>query len=97
MLIHREEGLVSLAFYQQVLRTAERIKTLRREIDDISREIHERLDDLELILEKIPGDAPQAVKRAWIGEVDAPDESAAVERAAVEYKAPASKLIAVRR
>jgi hypothetical protein len=40
------------------LRTAERIKTLRREIDDISRELHERLDDLDLIIEKIQGNSP---------------------------------------
>ena len=49
---YREVGLESLAFYQQALRTAERIKTLRREIDDINREIYERLDDLDIIIEK---------------------------------------------
>jgi hypothetical protein len=53
MPMYREVGLVNLALYQQVLRTAERIKTLRREIDDISREVHERLDDLDIIIEKI--------------------------------------------
>jgi hypothetical protein len=54
---------VNLALYQQVMRRAERIKTLRREIDDISRELHERLDDLDIILRKIPSDAPQAAKQ----------------------------------
>jgi hypothetical protein len=53
MPMYREVGLVNLALYQQVLRTDERIKTLRREIDDISREVHERLDDLDIIIEKI--------------------------------------------
>lgn len=55
---YRETGLTSLALYQQALRTAERIKTLRREIDDISRELHERLDDLDIIIEKIQGNSP---------------------------------------
>jgi hypothetical protein len=57
MLIHREVGLVNLALYQQILRTAARIKTLRREIDDISRELYRRLDDLDIIIDEIQGDA----------------------------------------
>jgi|SRR5215467_7729520 len=52
MPVYREVGLESLAFYQQALRTAERIKTLRREIDDVNRELYERLDDLDIIIEK---------------------------------------------
>jgi hypothetical protein len=45
------QTLENLAVYQQILRTAERIKTLRREIDDIiiSREVYERLDDFIII------------------------------------------------
>jgi hypothetical protein len=89
MPIYRKVGLVNLAIYQQVLRTAERIKTLRREIDDISREIHERLDDLDIILEEIPSDAPQAAKRAWIVEIEATDEREPVEKAAKELKTEA--------
>jgi hypothetical protein len=46
----RELALANLALYQQALHTAERIKTLRREIDDISREVHERLDDLDRLI-----------------------------------------------
>jgi hypothetical protein len=52
MPVYRELGLESLALYQQGLRTAERVKTLRREIDDINRELYERLDDLDIIIEK---------------------------------------------
>jgi hypothetical protein len=58
MRVHREVGLVNLALYQQILRTAERIKTLRREIDDISRELHERLDDLDIIVEEFKAICP---------------------------------------
>jgi uncharacterized membrane protein len=51
----RETRLTSLALYQQALRTAERIKTLMREIDEISREVHQHLDDLDIMLEQIQG------------------------------------------
>jgi hypothetical protein len=44
--------LESLALYQQARRTKERVKTLRREIDDISREVYQRLDDLYIIVEE---------------------------------------------
>src|SRR5262249_42649408 len=47
MPIYREISLENLALYQQILRTAERIKTLRREMDDISRELYQRLDDFD--------------------------------------------------
>ena len=55
---HREARLASLALYQQALRTAERVKTLIREIDDISREVHQHLDDLDIIIEEIQGNKP---------------------------------------
>jgi len=97
MPIYREVFLVNLALYQQVLRSAERIKTLRREIDDVSREIYERLDDLDIILEKIPSDAPQAATRIWIGEIEAADEREAVAKAAGRVRVAATKLIAARR
>jgi hypothetical protein len=47
-----EAVLESLALYQQARRTPERVKTLRREIDDISREVYQRLDDLDVIIEE---------------------------------------------
>jgi hypothetical protein len=47
-----EVVLESLALYQQARRTKERVKTLRREIDDISREVYRRLDDLDIIVEE---------------------------------------------
>jgi hypothetical protein len=53
MPIYREISLENLALYQQILRTAERIKTLRREMDDISRELYQQLDDFDLIVEEI--------------------------------------------
>jgi hypothetical protein len=53
MPIYREVVLENLALYQQILRAAERIKTLRREIDDVSRQVYQRLDDLDLIIEEI--------------------------------------------
>jgi hypothetical protein len=56
MPIYREISLENLALYQQVLRTAQRVKTLRREIDDISRELYQRLDDFDIIIEGIQGD-----------------------------------------
>jgi hypothetical protein len=37
-----------------------------------------------------------ASKGAWLGEVDAPDEAAAIEKAAAEFKAPANRLMAIR-
>jgi hypothetical protein len=56
MPIYREVSLENLALYQQILRTAERMKTLRRQIDDISREVYQRLDDFDLIIEEIEGE-----------------------------------------
>jgi hypothetical protein len=53
--MHRETRLTSLALYQQALRTAERVKALMREIDEVSREVHQHLDDLDIILEQIQG------------------------------------------
>ena len=97
MPVYREVGLVNLALYQQVLRSAERIKTLRREIDEVSREIYEWLDDLDIILEKIPSAPPQAAKRIWIGEIEAADEREAVAKAAGRVRVAATKLIAARR
>jgi hypothetical protein len=59
MPIHREISLENLALYQQILRTAQRLKTLRREIDDISRELHQRLDDFVIIIEEIQGEGDE--------------------------------------
>jgi hypothetical protein len=56
MPIYREISLKNLALYQQILRTAQRVKTLRREIDDISRELYQRLDDFDIIIEEIQGE-----------------------------------------
>jgi hypothetical protein len=53
--VHCETRLTSLALYQQALRTAERVKTLMREIDEVSREVHQHLDDLDIILVQIEG------------------------------------------
>jgi hypothetical protein len=33
----------------------------------------------------------------WIGEVEAPDEATAIEKAAEQFKVPATKLMATRR
>jgi hypothetical protein len=38
-----------------------------------------------------------AHKAIWIGEVEAPDEHAAIEKAAGQFKVPATKLMATRR
>jgi hypothetical protein len=38
-----------------------------------------------------------AAKQTWLGEVEAPDEAAAIEKAAAEYKVPAARLMATRR
>jgi hypothetical protein len=38
-----------------------------------------------------------AAKAVWLGTVEAADEAAAIEKAAAEYKVPATKLIAVQR
>jgi hypothetical protein len=38
-----------------------------------------------------------AAKQTWMGEVEAPDEATAIERAAAEFKVPAMKLMATRR
>jgi hypothetical protein len=38
-----------------------------------------------------------ASKAAWLGEVKAPDEATAMEKAAAEFKVPANRLIALRR
>jgi hypothetical protein len=53
MPIYREISLENLALYQQIMRTVQRIKTLHREIDDISRELYQRLDDFDIIIEEI--------------------------------------------
>jgi hypothetical protein len=37
-----------------------------------------------------------ASRAIWVGEVEAPDETAAMGKAAVEFRAPAKKLIATR-
>jgi len=38
-----------------------------------------------------------ASKAVWLGTVEASDEAAAMEKAAVECKVPASRLMAIRR
>jgi hypothetical protein len=38
-----------------------------------------------------------ASKAVWLGEVEAPDEAAAMEKGAVEFKVPAKRLMAIRR
>jgi hypothetical protein len=38
-----------------------------------------------------------ASKAVWLGAVEAPDETAAVEKAAGEFKVPATRLMAIRR
>jgi hypothetical protein len=38
-----------------------------------------------------------ASKAVWLGTVEAPDEAAAIEKAAAEFKVPATKLMAIRR
>jgi hypothetical protein len=38
-----------------------------------------------------------ASKAVWLGEVEAPDEAAAMQRAAAEFKVPANRLMAIRR
>ena len=38
-----------------------------------------------------------ASKAVWLGEVEAPDEVAAMEKAAAEFKVPAKRLMALRR
>ena len=38
-----------------------------------------------------------AKKQVWVGEVEAADEREAVEKAAAEFRVPATKLMAVRR
>jgi hypothetical protein len=37
-----------------------------------------------------------ASKAVWLGEVEAPDEAAAMEKATAEYKIPANRLMALR-
>jgi hypothetical protein len=37
-----------------------------------------------------------ASKAVWLGDVDAPDEAAAMEQAAAEFKVPANRLMAIR-
>jgi hypothetical protein len=39
----------------------------------------------------------RASKAVWLGEVEAPDEAAAIEKGATEFKVPATKLTAIRR
>jgi len=38
-----------------------------------------------------------AAKQTWVGTVEAPDEAAAIERAAAEFRLPAAKLHVVPR
>jgi hypothetical protein len=38
-----------------------------------------------------------AAKAVWLGEVEAPDETAAIEEGAAEFKVPANRLMAIRR
>jgi hypothetical protein len=38
-----------------------------------------------------------ASKAVWLGEVEAPDEATAIERGAMEFKVPATRLTAIRR
>ena len=38
-----------------------------------------------------------AAKQVWLGTVEAPDEAAAIEKAAAEYRVPATKRHAARR
>jgi hypothetical protein len=38
-----------------------------------------------------------ASKAVWLGDVEAPDEVTAIEKAAVEFKVPANRLMATRR
>jgi hypothetical protein len=36
-------------------------------------------------------------KAVWLGNVEAPDEAAAIEKGAAEFKVPANRLMAIRR
>jgi hypothetical protein len=38
-----------------------------------------------------------AAKAVWLGNVEAPDEAAAIEKGAAEFKVPANRLAAIRR
>jgi hypothetical protein len=38
-----------------------------------------------------------AAKAVWLGDVEAPDEATAMEKAALEFKVPAKTLMALRR
>jgi hypothetical protein len=38
-----------------------------------------------------------AAKAVWLGTVEAPGEATAIEKAAAEFKVPATRLMAVRR
>jgi hypothetical protein len=38
-----------------------------------------------------------ASKAVWLGNVEAPDETAAIEKGAAEFKVPATRLMAIRR
>jgi hypothetical protein len=38
-----------------------------------------------------------ANKLVWLGDVEAPDEAAALEKAAAEFKVPANRLMTIRR
>jgi hypothetical protein len=38
-----------------------------------------------------------ASKAVWLGAVEAPDEAAAMEKAAAEFRVPANRLMAIRR
>jgi hypothetical protein len=38
-----------------------------------------------------------AAKAVWLGTVEAPDEAAAIEKSAAEFKVPANRLVAIRK
>jgi hypothetical protein len=38
-----------------------------------------------------------ANKLVWLGDVEAPDQAAAVEKAAEEFRVPANRMMAIRR
>jgi hypothetical protein len=62
-----------------------------------------KADQLEEIAHRLSTDS-QAIDSCfgftvgtWLGTVESPDEATAIEKAAGEFKAPASRLMAIRR